>query len=177
MSKYLFLDIDGVLNHDTWFNSPSYKNNQANWQVSMFDPACVERVNRILQETGAKLVVSSSWRDMKDLPEIFAGVGLPTEFDTTPYAEIIYPNAFPITDFFSDETDIRYWRGSEIKWYLDHNAKEEYTYCILDDDCDMLEEQLEYFVRTSNPQGLIDELTKKAINILNHGHPIKPFQN
>lgn len=173
MIKYLFLDIDGVLNHDVWFNSPSYKNNQANWQVSMFDPTCVERVNRILQETGAKLVVSSSWRDMKDLPEIFAGVGLPTEFDTTPYADVIYPDAFPITDFFSEETDIRYWRGSEIKWYLDHNAKEDYTYCILDDDCDMLDEQLEYFVSTSNPKGLTDKLTDKAIEILNHGYVIK----
>lgn len=173
MIKYLFLDIDGVLNHDVWFNSPSYKNNQANWQVSMFDPACVERVNRILQETGAKLVVSSSWRDMKDLPEIFAGVGLPTEFDVTPYADVIYPDAFPITDFFSEETDIRYWRGSEIKWYLDHNAKEDYTYCILDDDCDMLDEQLEYFVSTSNPNGLTDKLTDKAIEILNHGYVIK----
>lgn len=172
--KYLFLDIDGVLNHDKWFSSPEYKNNQANWQISMFDPACIERVNRILQETGAKLVVSSSWRDMADLPEIFAGVGLPTEFDTTPYAEIIYPDALPITDFFSDETDVRYWRGSEIKWWLDHNATEEYTYCILDDDCDMLEDQLEYFVSTSNPKGLTDKLTVKAIEILNHGDPIKP---
>ena len=173
MIKYLFLDIDGVLNHDVWFNSPSYKNNQANWQVSMFDPACVERVNRILQETGAKLVVSSSWRDMADLAAIFKGVGLPTEFDTTPYADVIYPDAFPITDFFSEETDIRYWRGSEIKWYLDHNAKEDYTYCILDDDCDMLDEQLEYFVSTSNPKGLTDKLTDKAIEILNHGYVIK----
>ena len=172
--KYLFLDIDGVLNHDKWFSSPEYKNNQANWQISMFDPACIERVNRILQETGAKLVVLSSWRDMADLPEIFAGVGLPTEFDTTPYAEIIYPDAFPITDFFSDETDVRYWRGSEIKWWLDHNATEEYTYCILDDDCDMLEDQLEYFVSTSNPKGLTDKLTVKAIEILNYGDPIKP---
>lgn len=172
--KYLFLDIDGVLNHDKWFSSPEYKNNQANWQISMFDPACIERVNRILQETGAKLVVSSSWRDMADLPEIFAGVGLPTEFDTTPYAEIICPDTFPITDFFSDETDVRYWRGSEIKWWLDHNATEEYTYCILDDDCDMLEDQLEYFVSTSNPNGLTDKLTVKAIEILNHGNPIRP---
>lgn len=174
--KYLFLDIDGVLNHHVWFTSLAYRNNQSNWRISMFDPICVERVNKILRETGAKLVVSSSWRDMTDLPEIFAGIGLPTEFDVTPYCDVIF-NLNPIRDIFSDDEDVRYWRGSEIKWWLDHNAKEEYTYCILDDDCDMLEEQLEYFVCTSNPHGLTDELTKKAINILNYGHPIKPFQN
>lgn len=173
--KYLFLDIDGVLNHDVWFTSLAYRNNQSNWRISMFDPACVERVNRILKETGAELVVSSSWRDMSDLENIFAGVGLPTKFHRTPYADDIYPDLDPIRDLYND--DIRYWRGSEIKYWLEHNAKEEYTYCILDDDCDMLEEQLEYFVCTSNPQGLIDELTKKAINILNYGHPIKPFQD
>lgn len=176
MNKYLFLDIDGVLNHDDWFKSDSYRNHQSNWKVSMFDPKCVERVNRILEETNAKLVVSSSWRDMVDLPEIFAGIGLPNKFDVTPYCDVIF-NLNPIRDIFSDDEDVRYWRGSEIKWWLDHNAEEEYTYCILDDDCDMLEEQLGYFVCTSNPHGLTDELTKKAINILNHGYPIKPFQN
>lgn len=170
--KYLFLDIDGVLNHVLWFTSLAYRNNQNNWKVSMFDPACVKRVNKILRETGAKLVVSSSWRDMTDLPEIFARVGLPTEFDITPHCDVIF-DLDPIQDIFKDEEDVRYWRGSEIKWWLDHNSTEDYTYCILDDDCDMLEEQLEYFVNTSNPFGLTDELTKKAINILNHGYPIK----
>lgn len=173
MTKYLFLDIDGVLNHDVWFTSLAYRNNQNNWRISMFDPICVERVNKILKETGAKLVVSSSWRDMTDLPEIFTGIGLPAEFDVTPYCDVIF-NLNPIRDIFSDDEDVRYWRGSEIKWWLDHNAKEEYTYCILDDDCDMLEEQLEYFVCTSNPEGLTDKLTVKAIEILNHGNPIKP---
>lgn len=175
--KILFLDIDGVLNHDVWFGSDAYRNHQENWRVSMFDPDCVARVNRILQETGAKLVVSSSWRDMADLADIFKGVGLPTKFDTTPYAEVIYPDLNPILDIFSDTDDVRYYRGSEIKWYLDHNIKEDYVYCILDDDHDMLKEQSEYFVNTSNPNGLTDKLTEKAINILNHGRTCKANSN
>lgn len=175
--KILFLDIDGVLNHDIWFKSPEYKNNEESWRVSMFDPACVARVNKILNETNAKLVVSSSWRDMSDLAEIFKGIGLPTEFDVTPYSDVIYPDAFPIDDFFSEETDVRYWRGSEIQWYLDHNVTEDYTYCILDDDHDMLPEQLEYFVSTSNPYGLTDKLMYKAIDILNNGRTCKANSN
>ena len=171
--KILFLDIDGVLNHDIWFKSPEYKNHPESWRVSMFDPACVARVNKILKETNAKLVVSSSWRDMSDLADIFKGIGLPTEFDVTPYSDVIYPDAFPIDDFFSEETDIRYWRGSEIQWYLDHNVTEDYTYCILDDDHDMLPEQLDYFVSTSNPYGLTDKLMNKAIDILNNGRTCK----
>ena len=90
MNKYLFLDIDGVLNHDEWFESENYKKHQENWKKSMFDPECVARVNKILEATGAKLVVSSSWRSMSDLKEIFEGVGLPTDFDITPHADRIY---------------------------------------------------------------------------------------
>lgn len=90
MNKYLFLDIDGVLNHDEWFESVHYKKHQENWKKSMFDPECVARVNKILDATGARLVVSSSWRSMTDLKEIFEGVGLPTDFDITPCADTIY---------------------------------------------------------------------------------------
>jgi hypothetical protein len=114
---------------------------------------------------------------MVDLADIFKGVGLPTEFDTTPYAEVIYPDLDPIKDIFSDEDDVRYYRGSEIKWYLDHNIKEDYVYCILDDDHDMLKEQSEYFVNTSNPNGLTDKLTEKAIDILNNGRTCKANSN
>ena len=97
MNKYLFLDIDGVLNHDEWFESENYKKHQENWKKSMFDPACVERVNTILDKTGARLVISSSWRSMTDLEEIFAGVGLPTTFWRTPHADMLN---------YKDDTDL-----------------------------------------------------------------------
>lgn len=179
MNKYLFLDIDGVLNHDEWFESDDYRHHQQNWRVSMFDPACVERVNRILKETGARLVVSSSWRSMSDIKDIFEGVGLPTEFDVTPYADHIYPDLDPIKDL--DNDDIRYWRGSEIKYWLEHNATKPYTYCILDDDCDMLDEQTEHFIHTCGDRihthelylqnqgsGLTDKCVERVIKILNN---------
>lgn len=178
MNKYLFLDIDGVLNHDEWFKSEHYKNHQENWKKSMFDPECVTRVNKILEATGAELIVSSSWRNMSDLENIFAGVGLPTSFYRTPYADHIYPDLDPIRDLYND--DIRYWRGSEIKYWLEHNAESPYTYCILDDDVDMLDEQTDNFINTCNDKiyrpnlyinnegsGLTEKLMNKAIDILN----------
>lgn len=180
MNKYLFLDIDGVLNHDEWFESDGYRQNQSNWNVSMFDPKCVERVNKILEETGAELVVSSSWRGMKDLEEIFEGVGLPTKFHRTPYADNIF-NLNPIRDLYSDDNDMLYWRGNEIKWWLEHNVVGTYSYCILDDDCDMLDEQIPYFINTCGDRiyhkelyefncgsGLTDKCVERAINILNN---------
>ena len=186
-NKYLFLDIDGVLNHDEWFESDVYKKNQNNWKVSMFDPKCIERVNTILEKTGAKLVVSSTWRNMTDLEEIFAGVGLPAKFDRTPYADQLYPKEDPNDKYLNpigsewsgwDDLDIKYWRGSEIKWWLEHH--EPGNYVILDDDIDMLEEQKDNFICTCGDRiyrsklyeinggsGLTEKVMNTAIKILN----------
>ena len=176
VNKYLFLDIDGVLNHDEWFESLTYKHNRDNWKVSMFDPECVKRVNKILQETRSELVVSSSWRGMDDLEEIFEGVGLPFKFWRTPYADQIYPDLDPIRDLYND--DIRYWRGSEIKYFLERHPCD--SYVILDDDTDMLPEQMDHFINTCGDRihtpelylanqgsGLTEKCMNKAIDILN----------
>lgn len=172
MSKCLFLDIDGVLNHDEWFESDGYRKNHANWQISMFDPECVARVNRILEATGARLVVSSSWRSMTDLKEIFEGVGLPTDFDITPHADMIYS----IEEYAYDSPV--FWRGNEIKYYLDRHPADNYV--ILDDDGDMLPHQMEHFIQTCGDKihmaylyinnegsGLTEKVMNKAIDILN----------
>lgn len=179
MNKYLFLDIDGVLNHGDWFASDGYKRNQSNWEISMFDPECVARLNIIMEKTNAELVISSSWRSMRDLKQILVNVGIDWDFKVTPHADVIYPDLDPIRDL--DNDDIRYWRGSEIKWWLDHNCDEPYTYCILDDDADMLNEQINNFVMTCNDgvwnhdlyrknlgSGLTEYCMNKVIEILNN---------
>lgn len=51
--KVLFLDIDGVLNNSQ-FNPAA--------ESSTLDPAAVARLNQVVRSTGAKLVLSSSWR-------------------------------------------------------------------------------------------------------------------
>ncbi len=53
--KVIFLDIDGVLNPHT-FNRES--------QSHTLEPHLVKLLNRILDETDAKIVISSSWRYM-----------------------------------------------------------------------------------------------------------------
>ncbi len=58
----VFLDIDGVLNHEgCWsqFGGPAPEGCKMQMPIA---PECMERLNRLLEETGAYVVVSSSWR-------------------------------------------------------------------------------------------------------------------
>lgn len=55
--KIIFLDIDGVLINRRYASRTTA------------DPRCIEQLNRITDTTGAKIVVSSSWRH-RGLPQI-----------------------------------------------------------------------------------------------------------
>src|ERR1700734_1402680 len=71
----VFLDIDGVLNSKQWYaHNASCREDISSterklWEHSI-DPDCVQRLNRILQQTGAVVIVSSSWRKKHALSEI-----------------------------------------------------------------------------------------------------------
>lgn len=57
-SKILFLDIDGVLNSDRFIDAhPKLP------YTELIDKEAVSRVLSIIEKTGAKIVISSSWRE------------------------------------------------------------------------------------------------------------------
>jgi hypothetical protein len=154
MKKIIFLDFDGVI---TTLKS--------RWRLD------IEKLNllgEILDKTGAQLVISSSWRQnnventinqFKDKTRYFNNN---MEF---PYCDkIIGVTKYVPPKKMSD----RHLRGDEIQLWIDENLKgKEYNYCILDDDMDMIEEQLPYFVNTYSETGLSNEDVEKAIQILN----------
>ena len=166
--KYLFLDIDGVLNHEEWYSNRVHTLKRKEWWEDCFDPECVKRLNNILKETGARLVVSSSWRLDGELKRYFTTVGITTDFDVTPNIHHELPDG---TYSWPD-------RGEEIDGFLkDHPCD---SYVILDDDLDFTENQLkDHFVhcccdyiqalRECHPgeTGLTELKMKEAINILN----------
>ena len=164
--KYLFLDIDGVLNHEKWYRDKvqAYKGTYQYWWESCFDPECVQRLNQILDQTGARLVVSSSWRSDPQLKTYFDWFGITTDFDVTP--RVITKD--------NDWVD----RGVEIEEFLKEHLCEQYV--ILDDDKDFTADQLKnHFVHCCcdfvqafqechpGETGLTELKMKEAINILN----------
>lgn len=148
--KILFLDIDGVVNHQEFYkrreNDETLKS--LPYPLCEFDPLVVDRINYILDETNSKLVISSSWRFNEHLQNIFDNVGFKHKiYDITPYG-------------------MGKCRGHEIKEWLNKHT-DVTNYVIIDDDSDMLKEQKKHFIRTSELTGLTSKLTEKAIKILN----------
>jgi hypothetical protein len=72
---------------------------------------------------------------------------------------------FPVKGKTGREVSVGSVRGKEIdRWLKDHPEVEQY--CIVDDDSDMLEEQMPYFVKTTYKEGLQFDHMEKICKIL-----------
>ena len=120
--KILFLDIDGVVNCETTA--------QRHRGAIGVDPYMAFLVARIVERTGCKIVLSSSWRYYPDACDEVTRCVMPF-FDTTPKMPLLGGAE-------------RKERGHEIKAWLDAHPEVE-RYAILDDNSDMLDEQMPHF--------------------------------
>ena len=71
--KIIFLDFDGVLNNmsSLYLRTLNYdKNKPETHSVAAPNPVCVGLVEHLLRLSGAKIVVSSSWRGGYELKEL-----------------------------------------------------------------------------------------------------------
>jgi hypothetical protein len=152
--RILFLDIDGVLNSRRWFErSPltgpwgtggSAKRDD---MLSHLDPTACARAQRLCEETGSEIVISSTWRLLYKLSALrhvlaLRGLTVPV-LGRTPSSHVE--------------------RGHEIQAWLDrHGRKAGVTgMVILDDDRDMVH-LTPWLVRTRFEHGLTDEDVTRA---------------
>lgn len=145
--KIIFLDVDGVLNHERTLD-------RAPGGFTGIDPVNLERFQRLLRETDARIVVSSTWRMF---PELMAYLKQRLATDRwageTPRLEILSTESL----FVSPP------RRDEIQAWLDQNPTERFV--ILDDGGGW--GHLEPFVvRTRIEDGLTEEDVRKALKLL-----------
>lgn len=170
MIKIIFLDFDGVLNHEQFY----VRRHQADLKgygehpVSEFDFNSVKVLNHIIAETGAKVVVSSTWRggrSIEELQAILDSVGFEGEvIAKTPSLRIE-------GDYILRGNEILKWiRDNKELITQDYNEFENYV--ILDDDSDMLYWQKDNFLLVDRYVGLTYHVAFKAIRILNRGRGI-----
>lgn len=157
MLKLIFLDVDGVLNHD--------KSRARCGCVKGIDKDKVERLAKIINETGAKIVLSSTWK-----------TGLDTELNPTDkYGKYLlkYLWEYGKIKIFDKTGDYSPWdRGTEIiTWFEEHKDFKVGTWIVIDDEIfDDYRRMgiLPRLVKTSwYDNGLQDEHVERAIELLN----------
>lgn len=167
MRKIIFLDIDGVI-------ATNERIVDGTWGLV---DAKQKLLGDILNETGAEIVLSSSWRynDLHNTKIYMERKGFW-------FVEKIVGITIRAHSYIDKESKIHLSipRGVEIKQWLDTNIHSEngknwdrkklglhYQYVILDDDTDMLYEQKDNFINTDSFNGLSRANSINAINILN----------
>lgn len=151
--KLIFLDIDGVLHTD--------RQNRINrGRARPFDPEAISALNRILNETGAKIVISSMWRHYYKTPALFD--------------EMLVDQGLPAGSVVGFTPDLgrdhsynsTYERGDEILAYcgsLDYRVR----IAVIDDMNDMSDLPDECFFQTTTQTGLTEAIADKIIRYLN----------
>ena len=135
--KVLFLDIDGVVNNER---------TKANFEgLIAIDPTMAALGQRIVQNTGCEIVLSSSWR-------LFQNIRNEVERKICK---------------FSDITPILHApRGYEIKVWLTLHPEIDH-YAILDDAESILPEQRANFFQTTWESGLTEDIALAVEKHLN----------
>lgn len=178
MYKVIFLDIDGVLNTEHGLKTIS--NNWTNLSKMIdsrddkkhFCEEAVSNLKKIIDETGAKIVISSTWRSygLEWFKKFWKGRGLPGEIiDITPYSEHRV-RGYEIEKWLHSKDSFEpkhYWDAIVFSEANDECEIE--SYLILDDDRDMMIDQIDHFVWTPSQFGLAGEgIAEKSIHILNN---------
>lgn len=168
MTNILFLDFDGVLNSGdnsiilNFLAAHNPKKGLDTFAGIEFDERCVRWLQWIIDNTGAKIVISSSWRlhyELEQMKAIWKQLALPGEIiGYTPFET----GLSALGDY---EIERKFERGKEIQSWL--NANKVDNYCIIDDEYEMLPDQV--FVQTDPEFGLTYETAKLVVEYLKRG--------
>lgn len=177
----VFLDIDGVLNSTDFMRAThkGYGKPPTRWErqlitkaldhwdapymelpkarrmiqndIRQLDKAAIERLNEIIRQTGAKIVVSSTWRMWYRAPGLqllLSSFGLHGDvIDRT----VLSPSRY---------------RAHEIQAWLNETKLKIESFVAIDDDSADMVEVKDRLVKTQSESGLLDEHIERAVEIL-----------
>ena len=169
MNKIIFLDFDGVLNTEHYQGLLQYQGKP--WQDeyrAFFDPNAVKQLKRIIDATGADIVVESSWKylgldAMKELWEVRSLPGRIIDITSLSVSDQQLLNI----DLDNIDTSMLHCKGMEISSWLLEQKKQDIRYVIIDDEYVILDSQLPHFILINPYEGITEEQANKAISILN----------
>jgi hypothetical protein len=162
--KILFLDFDGVLNSQAFWEWCHAAGKTPRETSDMLDPEAIKQLNRIVKTTGAHIVVSSSWR-------LFGDTNTPEKLQAVLRLHGYEGSVLDITphdmgcDWHDGPCDQGH-RGGEInQWLVENKHIRVNKFAIVDDGSDMhpYEDRL---VQTSIQLGLQDVEGDEIIELL-----------
>ena len=173
LQRYLFLDIDGVLNTNRYSNY-LIDHDEDDWDEdgARFDPEAIANLARIVEEEPeVKIIISSTWRfkGWEWMNRLWEKRKLPGKiYSFTPGLEFVR-----FTDIINQKVSESVYpygtRGLEVSEWLRQNAGRSsllYKYAVLDDDDDFQTIHQEHLVLTDPKYGITKEDVVKALEIL-----------
>ena len=144
--KVIFLDVDGVLNNDGYFERT--KNEKQN-RIEL-DDENIKCLKEIIDLTGAKVVVTSTWKELRIYSKL-----------------ISYLKTFGI-EVYDKTIHMSYNRGDEIRKYL--STHEIDNFIILDDEIFKdFNELISHLVKTDFYNvGLTEKHKTLALKLMNN---------
>lgn len=168
----IFLDIDGVLNSEAYVLKLEGKHRELGHVgdtpcdcfklYRQIDRDAIERLNRLVAVTSAKVVISSTWRKLMDAPVLAR-----TLIEHGLVAEIIgeTPDGHAEPEMLTVYGPLeRMYRGYEIDFWLRQHP-EVSRFVILDDGSDMVM-HTKRLVQTDCEEGLLDDHVELAIRVM-----------
>ncbi len=168
MKKIIFLDFDGVLNTEHNQNKLLYHGKAGkDKHGALFDPEAVAELERIVKETGADIVIESSWKylGLEAMQQMWKDRNMPGNvIDITPSSA---SDKWLLNADLDDMDPGRsQWKGVEIASWIADNLHEAAQYVIIDDEYVILDSQRSHFILTDSYDGITMELADRAIEIL-----------
>ena len=173
IEKYLFLDFDGVLNTGNYQKKMKEEGIDAYDEYGpMFDPQAVSYLEQIIDRTGCKIVISSTWRNegIARMQQMWKDRGMPgTIYSMTPILMSVTFRDALNGDIISAPAKTA--KALEIDMWLQRHASKDARYAIIDDESiRMNEDDYLHMVNTDEQIGIDIYAVNSAVLALN-GEP------
>lgn len=160
--KLIFLDIDGVLNTTQNIKEHHKKGlSTSSYNIQLPD-SCLKNLQTLVNNTNAKIVVSSSWR----IPDYRSPAIRNLSKQLDKYGLDIY-------GFTPIYRDLNLKRGDEIRDYINSLSEPVEGIVILDDDEDMCEFRKRYLVHCKSDKGFGEKQLNYALQVINRKFKIQ----
>ena len=170
IEKYLFLDFDGVLNTGNYQERMKKEGIDAYDEYGpMFDPQAVNYLEQIINRTGCKIVISSTWRNegIVRMQQMWKDRGMPGAiFSMTP---ILISTTF--RDAMNGEllsAPVKMAKALEIDMWLQKHESKYTRYAIIDDEMVYIDNESYYqWIKTDYQTGIDIYTVAHAVDMLN----------